>query len=228
MTFKIGSPTSTAVKICGITQLNQAKAIASIGVDAIGIIGVKESPRFLGEDQRKEMFSQLEDDFPKIKRVFVIADLSDDEIDAILKGAGSPSVVQLHGNESCERCEALRTKHPKIEWWKAIRVQSPNDLMTTVLNYKEHVDAVLLDAWSPSELGGTGQRLPLEWLQQTKLEIPWWLAGGISAESIPEILRQVSPFGIDASSRLETSPGIKDIKKVKDLVSAVKDKITSN
>ena len=221
MTFQIGSPTSTAVKICGITQLNQAKAIASIGVDAIGVIGVKESQRFLEEEQRKEIFTQLENSFPELKRVWVIADLNDREIKEGITGAGSPSVIQLHGEESPARCEELRAKHPKIEWWKAIRIQKSQDL-SSALNYKRNVDAILLDAWSPIELGGTGQRLPIEWLKTMKFEIPWWLAGGISAEWIPEILRQISPFGIDASSRLETSPGIKDIKKVQDLFNAVK------
>ncbi len=221
MTFKIGSPTSTAVKICGITQWNQAKAIASIGVDAIGVIGVKESPRFVEEAQRKEIFSQLENSFPKLKRVWVIADLTDIEIHNALRGEGSPSVIQLHGKESFERCEELRARHPRIEWWKALRIKGPQDLSEACC-YNHHVDAVLLDAWTPIALGGTGQRLPLEWLQKKEFEIPWWLAGGISAEWIPQILRQISPFGIDASSRLETSPGIKDIKKVQELVSAVK------
>ena len=92
------------------------------------------------------------------------------------------------------------------------------------VSYEKHTDALLLDAWSPMELGGTGQRLPLEWLQKTKFDLPWWLAGGISAEWIPEIFSKVSPFGIDASSRLEASPGIKNIQKVKDLIKAVKNK----
>ena len=221
MTYKIGSPTSTAVKICGITKLDQAKAIASIGVDAIGLIGVKDSPRFVEESQRKEIFSQLTNFFPSLKRVWVIADLTDAQIVRGLETQGAPSIVQLHGGESQKRCAELRGNYPEIQWWKAIRIRNPKDLELAFC-YEEYADALLLDAWSPSDLGGTGQRLPLEWLKATEFHVPWWLAGGINAEWIPEIFSQIAPFGIDASSRLEASPGIKDLQKVKDLVKAIK------
>ena len=82
-------------------------------------------------------------------------------------------------------------------------------------------DALLVDAWSPDQLGGTGHRLPLEWLSEARLPIPWWLAGGISSEWIPELLSQVSPDGLDASSRLEVRPGWKDLNKVASLLKAV-------
>ena len=221
MIYKIGPPTSTAVKVCGITELSQAKAIAAIGVDAIGIIGVKGSPRFVEEDQRREIFTQLKKSFPTLNRVWVVADLSDPQIERGLESQGAPSIVQLHGEESNNRCEELRQKYPRIKWWKAIRIHKPQDL-SIAHSYEKHVDALLLDAWSPTELGGTGKRLPLEWLHKTNFELPWWLAGGISAEWIPEILSQVSPFGIDASSRLEVTPGIKDLQKVNDLVKIIK------
>ena len=80
MAFKTGSQSSTAVKICGITELHQAKAIAALGVDALGIIGVKESPRFVNEDNRRKIFDELSKSFPNTKRVWVIADLTDSEI----------------------------------------------------------------------------------------------------------------------------------------------------
>ena len=80
---------------------------------------------------------------------------------------------------------------------------------------------MLLDAWSPDQLGGTGHQIPLQWLQQIQISMPWWLAGGIAAESIPAILDQVTPWGVDASSRLEVSPGQKDLSKVEALLKAV-------
>ena len=85
-----------------------------------------------------------------------------------------------------------------------------------------HVDAFLLDAWDQNQLGGTGKRLPLEWLRRVPTEIEWWLAGGISAEWIPNILKESTPFGIDASSQLEISPGIKDLEKVNALIKAIR------
>jgi phosphoribosylanthranilate isomerase len=90
-----------------------------------------------------------------------------------------------------------------------------------VKGYVQSVDGLLLDAWSPDQLGGTGQRLPLDWLADTTLPLPWWLAGGISAEWIPELLDRVTPDGLDASSRLEVRPGWKDLEKVNALLSAV-------
>ncbi len=220
MTFKIGSPTSTAVKICGITEVIQAKAIASFGVDAIGVIGVEGSPRFVEENQRRKLFTQLQNCSPKLERVWVIADMNDSQIESALKGDGTPSIIQLHGSESQKRCQELRNIYPSIQWWKAIRISSPEDLLEAH-TFEDYADALLLDAWSPNELGGTGNRLPLKWLHKAKFALPWWLAGGISSEWIPEIFSQVSPFGIDASSRLETHPGKKDLVKVHNLVTAV-------
>ncbi len=225
MAFKIGSPTSTAIKICGITKGDQAKAIASLGVDAIGVVGVEDSPRFVLENQRRKLFSQLSNYFPNVERVWVIANMNDVQIMNGLKGQGIPSVIQLHGKESPKRCEELRKRYSQFKWWKAIRVETPLDI-AKAQNFEAHTDALLLDAWSPIELGGTGEKIPLEWLQKANFKIPWWLAGGISAKWIPEIFsRQISPFGIDASSRLEISPGIKDLKLVKALIKSIEDPV---
>ena len=222
MAFKMGSQTSTAIKICGITEVNQAKAIAAFGVDAIGVIGVERSPRFVSEDQRREIFDALGNCAPILKRVWVIADMNETEVDRGLHGHGVPSIVQLHGDESPKQCKRLREKYPNIQWWKAIQIRTPLDL-SKAHRYEGHVDALLLDAWSPDELGGTGNRLPLEWLKESKFQLPWWLAGGICAEWIPEIFSQVAPSGIDASSRLEISPGIKDLQKINELIKKVKE-----
>lgn len=214
------SPTATAVKICGLTNIEQAKAIAKMGADAIGVIGVAGTPRFVIEQQRRNLFSELASCAKNIQRVWVVADLNDDDLANALQGEGAPSVVQLHGNETPERCASLRQHHPNTQWWKALRVQDAESI--NLLNsYRGQVDAVLLDAWSPDQLGGTGHQIPLQWLQQIQISMPWWLAGGIAAESIPAILDQVTPWGVDASSRLEVSPGQKDLSKVEALLKAV-------
>ena len=213
--------TAPAVKICGLTDPEQALAIAAMGVDAIGVIGVAGTPRYVEDTPRRNLFSQLEQHCPEVHRVWVVADASEEELDASLQGNGIPTVVQLHGKETPEQCLALRQRHPKTRVWKALRLRSLDDLKS-VENYLESVDALLLDAWSPDQLGGTGHRLPLDWLAETRLQLPWWLAGGISAEWIPELLEKVSPDGLDASSRLEVRPGWKDLKKVSALLSAVR------
>ena len=102
-------------------------------------------------------------------------------------------------------------------------MRGPQDL-ASINAYERAVDALLLDAWSPDQLGGTGHRLNLSWLEHLDREcpagLPWWLAGGISAEWIPELLSTLRPHGLDASSRLETAPGVKDLTKVRDLIDA--------
>ncbi len=211
---------SPEIKICGITKLNQAKEIALLNVKAIGVIGVKDSKRFVKDKQRRAIFSELSNYANSLKRVWVIADLNDEEIDFALTGQGQPSVIQLHGNESIERVKYLRQNHPKVEWWKAIRLRSPKDLQLAN-EFSTQADALLLDSWRPDKLGGTGNRVPLEWLKDFSIKPPWWLAGGICAEWIPEVLSAVKPWGIDASSKLEVSPGVKDLNQVEALVNAV-------
>ena len=98
----MGSQESISLKICGITQVEQARAIAALGVKAIGVIGVESSSRFVEEKQRRILFSELKKCAPNIDRVWVIADLSDSEINSALEGFGTPTIVQLHGNESPE------------------------------------------------------------------------------------------------------------------------------
>jgi phosphoribosylanthranilate isomerase len=107
-----------------------------------------------------------------------------------------------------------------VKVWKALRLRERADLTQAIL-YAQHVDGLLLDAWAADQLGGTGQRLPLEWLQGFKPAVPWWLAGGIASNVLPEILSRVRPDGLDVSSAVEKSPGDKDLDRVADLVRAI-------
>ncbi len=214
---------AVAVKICGLTDINQADAVAALGAQAIGVIGVEGSPRFVAEAKRRELFMHLQHHHPDVERVWVVADLDEQTLDAALGGDGVPSVVQLHGDESPQRCAQLRSRHPCTRWWKALRLRQAEDLRR-LQGYGACVDALLLDAWSPDQLGGTGHRLNLDWLEtldrHRPASLPWWLAGGISAEWIPKLLGKVRPDGLDASSRLETAPGIKNLTKVQALIEA--------
>ena len=214
-----------SLKICGLTDCDQACEIAAMGVDAIGVIGVPDTPRFVEPNQRRAIFLRLTQEHPVVKRVWVVADPSDEQLASALAGAGRPSVVQLHGEESPQRCAELRRLHPGIKWWKALRVRGEEDL-NRIGAYPTSVDALLLDAWSPDQLGGTGHRLDPAWLEQLETgicsDLPWWLAGGISAEWVTTLVSQVTPFGLDASSRLECSPGVKDLNRVAALVEAVR------
>lgn len=206
------------LKICGLRQPDQAAAIAGMGVAAIGVIAVQSSPRFVPPERRAELFLAAKTARPSCLGVLVVADPQAADLDWLGHGQGH-DILQLHGQESAERCQELR-QSLGIKVWKALRPRDCNDLNRAAL-YAHHVDGLLLDAWAPDQLGGTGQRLPLAWLQGFKPEVPWWLAGGVASQALPEILSQVRPDGLDVSSAVEKSPGDKDLEGVAKLVRAV-------
>ena len=222
MIRKSTSKKSTAIKICGITKTSQARSIAQLRVNAIGIIGVKNSPRFVPEEECIKIFNEIEKVSLSIEKVFVIANEKLETIKSIINRSIKPSVIQLHGNESVDYCNELKKEFPKIKLWKAFRLKSIDDLIN-VSKYEGNIDAILLDAWDEKSLGGTGNRIPIELLINKTFKTPWILAGGISAEIIPEIFSKLRPDGIDASSLLEISPGIKDLNKVESLVRVIRE-----
>ena len=222
MIRKSTSKRSTAIKICGLTKTSQARSIAQFKVNAIGVISVKNSPRFVPKEECIKIFNAVEKVSSNIEKVLVIANKKSEEVKCINNRSTPPSVIQLHGNESVDYCRELKNEFPTIKLWKAFRLKSINDL-ENISQYEKNIDAILLDAWDNKSLGGTGNRIPIELLINKTFKAPWILAGGISAEIIPEIFSKLRPDGIDASSRLEMSPGIKDIKKVESLVREIRE-----
>ena len=212
--------TLTELKICGITKTDQAIQIASLGVNAIGVIGVKNSPRFLPANSRSFLFKKLKEFNSEISRVLVVANIKDSELKEIINSDGTPSAIQLHGDESPKRCIELKQKFPTIKFWKALRIKSKLDIERTY-EYENIVDSILLDAWSDKKLGGTGNRLNIEWLKNKQFKSKLWLAGGIDYNSAPKILRSLKPYGLDASSKLEISPGVKNIDSIKLLIRSI-------
>jgi phosphoribosylanthranilate isomerase len=206
------------LKICGLCDPAQAAAVAALGVDAIGVIGVEGSPRFVPAPLRSAIFAAVAASRPECRRVLVVADPGAQEL-AELEVGGGHQVVQLHGGESVERCRQLGDRLG-VELWKALRIRSPQDLERAHL-YAGAVDALLLDAWVSDQLGGTGHRIPIEWLHGFTPALPWWLAGGITPERVVEVLAHLQPHGLDASSGVEDAPGRKNLQRVKALVAAV-------
>ncbi len=224
MIRKSTSKKSTAIKICGITKTSQARSIAQLKINAIGVIGVKNSPRFVPEEECIKIFNEVEKVSSSVEKVFVIANEKLETIKSINKRSTPPTVIQLHGNESVEYCRELKSEFPTISLWKAFRLKSIMDLKK-ISEYEKNIDAILIDAWHEKTLGGTGNRVPIELLINKTFHTPWILAGGISPEIIPEVFSKLRPDGIDASSRLEISPGIKDLEKVESLVRVIREQI---
>ena len=191
-----------------------------MGVEAIGVVAVPGSPRFLPIDHRAEVFAAARANHPAILGVLVVADPGDLELPSLQAEQGH-QIVQLHGGESVERCQVLRERlGPEVGLWKALRIRSREDLLACQ-RYADVVDAVLLDAWMPGVFGGTGRSIPLDWLQAWTPCQPWWLAGGLTAESVRDVLQVVHPDGVDVSSGVEERPGWKNLERVKQFLAGV-------
>lgn len=208
------------LKICGLRSPAQAHAVAALGVEAIGVIAVPGSPRWLEPQRRAAVFGAARQANPACLGVLVVADPEDAIQEQLDPLTGGHQVLQLHGNETPERCRMLgETLGCQI--WKALRIRGPEDLQRAEA-YHAVVDALLLDAWVADQLGGSGRRLPITWLEKFAPACPWWLAGGLGPGNVGEVLERLQPDGLDASSGVEIAPGDKDLVRVAALVEAVK------
>lgn len=196
------------IKICGIIQPEQGKAIAALGATALGFICVPATPRYVKPAQIQAVVEQLPEN---IDRIGVFANSSREEICQTVK-VGLTG-VQLHGDESPEFCYHLRQSLPNVEIIKALRVRSLEALKQAGV-YINWVDTLLLDAYHPHQLGGTGKTLEWSKLRQFQPDCPWLLSGGLTPDNVLEALSQVNPNGIDLSSGIERAPGDKDLTKV--------------
>jgi phosphoribosylanthranilate isomerase len=201
------------IKICGITQVEQGRAIADLGATALGFICVPTSPRYVSPSHLETLTHSLP---TTIGRIGVFANARADLILQIVARTRL-SGVQLHGDESPEFCRNLRQHLPQIEIIKALRIRT-DDALVESESYFESVDTLLLDAYHPHQLGGTGKTLNWQTLADFTPPLPWLLAGGLTPDNVTEALRSVLPQGIDLSSGVERSPGDKDLEKVKQLL----------
>ena len=213
--------TKTLVKICGITSLEQAIKVCELGADAIGIICAEESPRYISPENKQEIFKNLKDLYPNIERVSVVKNSSIDSIIKNFLGQPNETVIQLHGDEDINYCRRLKQKIPNIGLWKAFRIKNKEDL-DKIKPYENFINAILLDSWSNETYGGSGKRIEQKYLEDISFSKPWWIAGGVSTEWIEEILNEIKPNGIDISSSVEITPGIKNIEKTKQIIKAIK------
>ena len=200
----------TKVKICGITNLEDALVSAQFGADAIGFNFYQKSPRYITPGSARSILAKLPNGI-KTVGVFV-----NESIDTVIRIAQETKMdaVQLHGDETPDYATQL------YEWTglqviKAFRV-SPKFKPEDVLQYK--VDAVLLDAYSRHKHGGTGQTFDWEIAKSVQQIFPkMYLAGGISAENIGEAILVVNPFAVDVCSGVERQRGLKDSSKLESL-----------
>ena len=213
--------TNPLVKICGLTSEEQALQVAKLGANAIGIISVEESPRYVSAEIKKKIFKTLENFYPKIDRVTVVQNCPIDLIIKNFLGNPSETIIQLHGDEDIDYCKEIREKIPYIGLWKAFRIKTEKDI-DKIKPFEDFVDAILLDSWNKDTYGGSGKKIKSTYLRNLRFSKPWWLAGGISIEWIDEILTDIKPDGLDISSSIEINPGIKNLDATKDLIYKIK------
>lgn len=119
-------------------------------------------------------------------------------------------VVQLHGDETAQDITVLRKLLPGVEIWKAVRVRDRGSIPASL---RLGADLLLLDSFSRNEYGGTGRTANFGLIREANLKIPFFLAGGLNSENLPGAIRELSPYGVDISSGIETG-GVKDRRKI--------------
>jgi len=206
----------TLVKICGITNLDDALRAVSAGADALGFNFYRPSPRYITPDAARTIIDRLSEEGPP--DLLTVGVFVNESADAIKKVAdvARVSALQLHGDESPEYCKALKSYY-------LIKVFSTGDEFAPEMVLKYDVEAVMLDAVAEKVFGGTGKLSNWSAAQKTRELFPkLFLAGGLSADNVAEAINQVKPYAVDACSRLESAPGRKDHYKVSAFVNAVR------
>lgn len=192
------------VKICGITNLEDATAAIDFGAEALGFVFFKGSPRYVTVEQAAAIVCKLP---AFVTTVGVFVDESPETISSAISGAGI-DVVQLHGEEKTEACRFSRRSI------KAIRIKSI-DSLEPLKDFKDLVSAFLLDAYAPNTLGGTGRIFNWDIAVEAKQFGRIILAGGLTPDNIQDAVRHVRPYGVDVSSGVEREKGKKDHQKMK-------------
>lgn len=192
------------VKICGITNLEDATAAIDFGAEALGFVFFKGSPRYVTVEQAAAIVCKLP---AFVTTVGVFVDESPEIISSAISGAGI-DVVQLHGEEKTEECRFSRRSI------KAIRIKSI-DSLEPLKNFKDLVSAFLLDAYTTDALGGTGRIFNWDIAIEAKQFGRIILAGGLTPDNIQDAVRHVRPYGVDVSSGVEREKGKKDHQKMK-------------
>jgi phosphoribosylanthranilate isomerase len=197
------------VKVCGITRAEDARVACDAGADWLGFILSGDSPRLIAPERAAEIAAEV----PRAVTVGVMVGPTPDEALRLARAAGVTR-VQLH------RVDLARWPADfPLAACVAVPV-APDGALTEALPDPRHL--VLLDAAHDTLAGGTGTLFPWETARIVAATRPVLLAGGLDAANVGHAIGQVRPFGVDASSRLESAPGIKDEDKVRAYVAAAR------
>jgi phosphoribosylanthranilate isomerase len=201
------------IKICGITNLDDALVAVDAGADALGFNFYPRSPRYIAPTDARSIVEQLPDE---IMSVGVFVNESVPEQIARIADQVGLKAVQLHGDESPQYCRALRDRFVI----KALRVGDGFEPQS-VREYE--TEAILLDAFSNDARGGTGRVIDWSVARRVSALAPQlFLAGGLSVENVALAIAAVKPYAVDACSSLERVPGRKDAERVRAFIAAAR------
>ena len=200
------------VKICGITNIDDAITAVKFGADALGFVFYHKSPRQITPAAARKIVREIP---PLVTTVGVFVDEDPKSVERILEHVRL-DCAQLHGEEPPEACLIDR----KVI--KAIRIQGPEDI-EQMKDYR--VAGFLLDAYLPDMPGGTGRKFNWKHALEAKKFGPIILAGGLTPENVEEAIKQVGPYGVDVSSGVEAKKGIKDHEKLRLFIQRAKEAI---
>ncbi len=205
---------SVLVKICGITNVEDAEAAVQAGADALGFVFFPRSPRFVKIDTAAYIARNIPS---HIWRVGVFINPSEDLLTDAIDACGL-TVIQLHGDETPEVCSQVLQLGVQV--MKAFRVKDIS-VMKEVERYR--ADYVLLDTYMEHAYGGTGAAFNWEIGREIVAKgMKVFLAGGLTPENVANAVRIVRPFGVDVSSGVEHSPGRKDPARLRAFIRAAK------
>lgn len=200
-----------SVKFCGMRRALDIEYANECRPDYVGFILSDGFRRSVTAEDFEVLQKKLDKD---IKKVGVFVNERTEKINEL---AEYLDVIQLHGDENEDYIKNLR-KDFSGEIWKAVRAKSPEDIER---EQKKSCGKLLIDSFSEDSVGGTGKRINTEIVKSAKIEKPFFIAGGITAENIAEIVRDTKPYGVDISSGIETD-GVKDLNKMKAIMEILK------
>ncbi|MDA0874147.1 MAG: phosphoribosylanthranilate isomerase [Bacteroidetes bacterium] len=210
----------TLIKICGITNLADARYASGSGADYLGFIQYPESPRYVEPSLARDIIGWIHGAEP----VGVFVNMPPAEVNRICAETGF-AWAQLHGNESPADCLAVDV--PVI---KAIRMfpgTTRAELELTLAAYADVVDRFLFDTGSAHVGGGTGLAFDWQVLQGVEIPKPWFLAGGLRPDNVGAAIAQLQPSGVDTASGVEESPHQKDYEAIDRFVEAVRGSVAN-
>ncbi len=200
------------IKICGITNLEDALLAAELGANALGFIFYAKSPRSVAPEAAREIIRQLP---PFVVSVGVFVNEEAAVVRDLAAGVGL-DWVQLHGQESPEYCRSLGRRV-----LKGFRIKDEASLQELPA-YRGAVQALLLDTYKQGQTGGTGEAFDWELAVRAKEYGPIVLAGGLTADNVAQAVATVRPQAVDVASGVEAAPGKKDPEKLRKFFGALR------